>query len=140
MQNALVPPNELSKIMGLPGKPEGIDGNEVERYFLEGRIKEIAEYCEVDVVNKYRVWLRYELFRGRLCENEHQASERNLADFIGARALKATASNADHQRAEKRVRLAQQLRDSPQLRRLIPGRRAPRSNTPEIASPAGTLG
>jgi hypothetical protein len=23
--------NELSKIMGLPGKPEGMDGNEVER-------------------------------------------------------------------------------------------------------------
>jgi hypothetical protein len=29
--------NELSKIMGLPGKPEGMDGNEVERYFLEAR-------------------------------------------------------------------------------------------------------
>jgi predicted PolB exonuclease-like 3'-5' exonuclease len=68
--------NELSKIMGLPGKPEGIDGNEVERYFLEGRIKEIADYCETDVVNTYRVWLRYELFRGRLSESEHQASER----------------------------------------------------------------
>jgi hypothetical protein len=27
--------NELSKIMGLPGKPEGIDGTEVERYLLE---------------------------------------------------------------------------------------------------------
>jgi 3'-5' exonuclease len=78
--------NELSKIMGLPGKPEGIDGSEVERYFLEGRIKEIADYCEMDVVNTYRVWLRYELFRGRLSESEHQASERSLADFIGARA------------------------------------------------------
>jgi hypothetical protein len=32
------------------GKPGGIDGNEVERYFLEGRIKE-ADYCEADVVN-----------------------------------------------------------------------------------------
>ena len=31
--------NELSKIMGMPGKPEGIDGTDVERYFLEGRIK-----------------------------------------------------------------------------------------------------
>jgi len=31
--------------MGLPGKPEGIDGTEVERYFLEGRIKEIADYA-----------------------------------------------------------------------------------------------
>jgi 3'-5' exonuclease len=54
--------NELSKIMGMPGKPEGIDGNEVERYFLEGKIKEIADYCGTDVVNTYEVWLRYELF------------------------------------------------------------------------------
>jgi predicted PolB exonuclease-like 3'-5' exonuclease len=77
--------NELSKIMGLPGKPEGIDGTDVERYFLEGRIKEIADYCETDVVNTYRVWLRYELFRSRLNESEHHASERNLADFIDAR-------------------------------------------------------
>ena len=51
--------------MGLPGKPEGIDGGEVERYFLEGKIKEIADYCETDIVNTYRVWLRYELFRGQ---------------------------------------------------------------------------
>jgi 3'-5' exonuclease len=79
--------NELSKIMGLPGKPEGIDGTDVERYFLEGRIKEIAGYCEADIVNTYRVWLRYELFRGRLSGIEHQASERSLADFITARGV-----------------------------------------------------
>jgi len=84
--------NELSKIMGMPGKPRGIDGNEVERYFLEGRIKEIADYCETDVVNTYRVWLRYELFRGRLTEAEHQASERSLVDFMSARALKAAGT------------------------------------------------
>jgi hypothetical protein len=77
--------NELSKIMGMSGKPEGIDGGDVERFYLEGRVKEIADYCETDVVNTYRVWLRYELFRGRLSESEHQASERDLADFIGAR-------------------------------------------------------
>jgi predicted PolB exonuclease-like 3'-5' exonuclease len=71
-------------VMGLPGKPKGFDGGEVERYFLEGKIKEIADYCETDVVNTYRVWLRYELFRGRLDESEYQASERRLADFIGA--------------------------------------------------------
>jgi 3'-5' exonuclease len=77
--------NELSKIMGMPGKPEGIDGAEVEPYFLAGKIKEIADYCETDVVNTYRVWLKYELFRGRLSEGDHQASERSLADFIAAR-------------------------------------------------------
>ena len=63
--------------MGLPGKPDGIDGSEVERYYREGRIKEIADYCETDIVNTYRVWLRYELFRGKLTEMEIRASEAN---------------------------------------------------------------
>ena len=66
--------NEISQIMGMPGKPDGIDGSQVEKYFREGRVKEIAEYCESDVVNTYRVWLRYELFRGRLPETAHRAA------------------------------------------------------------------
>ncbi len=70
--------------MGLPGKPEGINGAEVEKYFLEGRIREIADYCETDIINTYRVWLRYELFRGRLIQSEFVASELNL-EFITAR-------------------------------------------------------
>jgi 3'-5' exonuclease len=74
--------NEISRIMGMPGKPDGIDGGQVERYFREGKVKEIAEYCETDVLNTYRVWLRYELFRGRLSEAAHQASELNLIDLI----------------------------------------------------------
>jgi 3'-5' exonuclease len=78
--------DELSRIMGLPGKPDGIAGADVERYFREGRIQEIANYCETDVVNTYRIWLRYELFRGRLSETEFEASERNLTEFINARA------------------------------------------------------
>ncbi|MGA7325400.1 MAG: ribonuclease H-like domain-containing protein [Rhodomicrobium sp.] len=77
--------NELSRIMGLPGKPDGIDGSQVFRYFREGRIKDIADYCETDIVNTYRVWLRYELFRGRLGESEYAASEENLVTFIKAR-------------------------------------------------------
>ena len=45
-------------------------GGEVGRYFREGRIREIADYCETDVVNTYRVWLRTSCFRGRLTEIE----------------------------------------------------------------------
>src|SRR4029079_10720686 len=55
--------HELCRVMGLPGKPDGISGAEVEKYYRDGHIREIAEYCESDVVNTYRVWLRYELFR-----------------------------------------------------------------------------
>ena len=77
--------NELSKIMGLPGKPDDIDGGEVERYFQERRIQDIAAYCESNVVNTYRVWLRYELFRGRLNHAAFEASEAGLSEFIKAR-------------------------------------------------------
>jgi predicted PolB exonuclease-like 3'-5' exonuclease len=71
--------------MGLPGKPKGFDGGEVERCFHEGKIKEIADYCETDVINTYQVWPRYELFRGALSQDAFDASERNLAKFVNAR-------------------------------------------------------
>jgi hypothetical protein len=58
---------------------------EVEKYYHDGHIREIAEYCESDVLNTSRVWLRYELFRGRLSEAQFQASEADLVDFIKAR-------------------------------------------------------
>ena len=60
-------------------------GAEVEKYYRDGHIREIAEYCESDVLNTYRVWLRHELFRGRLSHAEFQASEANLADFVATR-------------------------------------------------------
>ena len=37
-------------------------------------------------MNTYRVWLRYELFRGRLTENCLRASEANLSDYIRSHA------------------------------------------------------
>jgi 3'-5' exonuclease len=77
--------HELCRVIGLPGKPDGISGGEVEKFYLDGRIREIAEYCESDVVNTYRVWLRHELFRGRLSPSAFIASEANLVDFIKAR-------------------------------------------------------
>jgi hypothetical protein len=77
--------HELCRVIGLPGKPDHIDGGEVDKYFREGRIQEIADYCESDVVNTYRVWLRHELFRGKLTDAAFDASETNLSEFIIAR-------------------------------------------------------
>ena len=72
--------------MGLPGKPAGMSGAEVEKYYRDGHIREIAEYCESDILNTYRLWLRYELFRGRLSEAEFQGPEANLMEFVKTRA------------------------------------------------------
>ena len=77
--------HELCRVMGLPGKPNDISGGEVENYYRQGRIREIADYCESDVVNTYRVWLRYELFRGRLSDAAFRASETSLTEFISLR-------------------------------------------------------
>ncbi len=77
--------HELCRVMGLPGKPDAINGADVDRYFREGRIREIADYCESDVVNIYRVWLRHELFQGNLSDRAFEASESNLSEFIAAR-------------------------------------------------------
>jgi predicted PolB exonuclease-like 3'-5' exonuclease len=80
--NAKVKLDELSKILGFPGKPSDIDGSEVETYFRDGRIKEIAAYCETDVINTYRVWLRYELFCGRLAAPSYDRSEKSLLECL----------------------------------------------------------
>jgi 3'-5' exonuclease len=76
--------DELSKAIGFSGKPTTMNGSEVESYFRVGRIKEIADYCETDVVNTFRVWLRYELFCGRLSRGGYETSEKSILDFIQA--------------------------------------------------------
>ena len=77
--------HEVCRLMGLPGKPSTISGAEVEKYFRDGHIREISDYCRSDVVNTYRLWLRYELFCGRLSDPDFQASETALLEFIRAR-------------------------------------------------------
>jgi 3'-5' exonuclease len=67
--------DEISRVMGLPGKPDGIDGSQVQAYFEAGRIGDIANYCQSDVLSTYRIWLRYELFRGRLTQEEFEYSD-----------------------------------------------------------------
>lgn len=81
--------DELSKILGLSGKPEGIHGGEVEALVNAGRIQEVADYCETDVVNTYRIWLLYELFRGTLTTQQLEWSEARLRDHVERRADEA---------------------------------------------------
>lgn len=75
--------HEISRVMGLPGKLKGFDGGDVEGLFRDGKIKEIAEYCEVDVINTCQVWLRYELFRGKLNEKRVRRKPVELVKFCG---------------------------------------------------------
>jgi predicted PolB exonuclease-like 3'-5' exonuclease len=77
--------DELARTLGLPGKPDGMEGSQVAAYVREGRIAEVAQYCESDVVNTYRIWLRYELFRGALSPEGLAASEAILDALLDRR-------------------------------------------------------
>jgi predicted PolB exonuclease-like 3'-5' exonuclease len=67
---ANAPLDQLAKLMGLPGKL-GMDGSAVWGAWLDGRIDEIRDYCETDVVNTWLVFLRFQLMRGLLTPDEH---------------------------------------------------------------------
>jgi hypothetical protein len=69
---ANAPLDELAKLMGLPGKL-GMDGSAVWGAWQEGRIDEIRDYCETDVVNTFLVYLRFQRMRGVLTEKAFAA-------------------------------------------------------------------
>ncbi|HMV64819.1 MAG TPA: 3'-5' exonuclease [Zoogloea sp.] len=62
---ASAPLDDLAKLMGFPGKL-GMDGSAVWQGYRDGRIAEIRDYCETDVVNTYLVLLRFQRMRGIL--------------------------------------------------------------------------
>jgi 3'-5' exonuclease len=78
--------HEICRAMGLPGKGSGVDGSSVAALFAQGRLKDISDYCEADVINTYQLWLRYELFRGRLTTEQFAASEADLHTYLKERA------------------------------------------------------
>jgi predicted PolB exonuclease-like 3'-5' exonuclease len=71
--------------VGLPGKPDGVDGSHVEEMVQAGQIDEVARYCESDVLNTYQVWVVYELFRGSITRQELDWSEGQTRDFVASR-------------------------------------------------------
>jgi predicted PolB exonuclease-like 3'-5' exonuclease len=83
--NAKVKLDQISKILGLAGKPQGIDGGQVEAMAKAGQIDEVARYCESDVLNTYRVWLIYELFRGTITVEKLEWSEAQIREFVMTR-------------------------------------------------------
>jgi predicted PolB exonuclease-like 3'-5' exonuclease len=69
---ANAPLDDLAKLCGFPGKM-GVDGSQVWSLYQEGRLQEIRDYCETDVVNTYLVYCRYQLLRGRLTRDAYDA-------------------------------------------------------------------
>ncbi|MBI4356703.1 MAG: 3'-5' exonuclease [Gammaproteobacteria bacterium] len=64
--------NELSLVLGLPGKM-GMGGDKVWESYQAGQLSAIRNYCETDVLNTYLIYLRFQLMRGVLTQQNYKA-------------------------------------------------------------------
>jgi predicted PolB exonuclease-like 3'-5' exonuclease len=67
----------LAQLVGMPGKMD-VDGSQVESMFAHGRYAEIRDYCLHDVVQTTFVFLRTELLRGRLSQDDYRSRAQSL--------------------------------------------------------------
>ncbi len=70
--------NEVCSVLGFPGK-FGVDGAKVASMFDDGRVSEIRDYCETDVLNTYLVYLRVMHHRGTLTTDNYNHA---IADVV----------------------------------------------------------
>lgn len=78
---ANAPLDKIATMLGFPGKM-GMEGGQVWKYYLAGKLKEIRDYCETDVVNTYLVFLRFELMRGKLTPQNYAAECEKLRAYL----------------------------------------------------------
>jgi predicted PolB exonuclease-like 3'-5' exonuclease len=79
---ANAPLDDLAKLFGFPGKL-GMDGGKVWEAWQSGKITEIRDYCETDVINTYLVYNRFRRLRGELTAEEEIAEGEFVKTHLG---------------------------------------------------------
>lgn len=78
---AFAPLDEIASMLGFPGKM-GMSGAKVWEQYSQGNLKGIRNYCETDVLNTYCVYLRFELMRGVLTQDEYAKALDHLRSYL----------------------------------------------------------
>ncbi len=79
---ANAPLDELAKLIGFPGKL-GMDGSKVWEAWQQGRLEEIRNYCETDVVNTWLVFARFQLMRGQFTRARYEQELELVRSVLG---------------------------------------------------------
>jgi predicted PolB exonuclease-like 3'-5' exonuclease len=79
---AYAPLDDFAKLLGFPGKL-GMDGSQVWNAYQAGRIADIRDYCETDVVNTHLVFLRFQRMRGQLSSEQLARELALVRDSLG---------------------------------------------------------
>jgi len=79
--SARIKMNEVCACLNLPGKT-GIDGSMVQDYFDQGRLQEIRDYCETDVINTFLLYLSYQHHTGTMSKESFVKNRHELVAFL----------------------------------------------------------
>lgn len=94
----------ICAMAGLPGKYD-IHGGQVMELFYKGEFEKIHEYCESDVLNTYMLFLKYELIKGNLTQEDYVQHLQTMAEYISthksARAYVEVFVNACENESER---------------------------------------
>lgn len=75
--------DNLARSLGLAGKMEGMHGSKVaEEYFANGQWERIEDYCAVDVLITYGVFLAVQKFRGALTSSHYKECLEHFKRFL----------------------------------------------------------
>jgi len=75
--------SNMACLLGLPGKL-GFDGSQVWDAWQAGDLLGIRRYCEIDVLNTWLIYLRFEQLRGRLAPAQHAEELARVAAWLSA--------------------------------------------------------
>ncbi|MFM8454387.1 MAG: 3'-5' exonuclease [Gammaproteobacteria bacterium] len=78
---AVAPLDEIAKLLGCPGK-QILSGHGVWEAYKAGELENIRHYCEIDVLNTYLVFLRFEYLRGVLSAETYQQRYLALKNYL----------------------------------------------------------
>ena len=81
---SFAPVDQMARLAGLPGK-QGIGGAEVWPAYLRGELQAIRDYCEVDVVNTFILFLRFQVMRGLMAPDLYDAECKLLRETLARR-------------------------------------------------------
>ena len=77
--------NDIAKLCGFPGKID-MDGAQVVDLWLEGDLRSIVEYNQIDTLNTYLVWLRFVNFCGKISEEDYAMEQDDFHAFLAVEA------------------------------------------------------
>ena len=79
--SARVKMNEVCAMLNFPGKLE-TEGSMVEEMYKSRKLREIRDYCELDVINTYLIYIRYMHHVAKISKDSYNKMIDNLISFL----------------------------------------------------------